>query len=389
MTTNDSSLPPTKVKIQCSHCHQFFAAFDNMIGKKVRCPHCSESVTAARPHQESSTGDTTPHKSNPITKTQEPTSRKMDYLLITLSIIFCVIAISIFAKTLSLKSSNGKASTVEDLLVDKGVEHRFYTPSNSDNEKLNLVDEQSAIEQQKKVIESYTKPQSTESDIPAILEQMKSFLAAQTYEEKLAFVYSPQTMRPLMKQWYVTHQEAPATPERIIDTILPLDTIIITRILMKDNQTKEAVFIHDKKTKKWLLDWTSWIAYSPLSQAQLIEQRPKTPTLVRASFSISDQYIPPFLEKPGKDNFEGLSYLAIKIRFIDNTELNGYIDRSSELAIEISQKTMLGEVPLTAEIHFPEGLEKNKNCVIIDKIIRNGWLSDQASQLIPNAPTQQ
>ncbi|MEG2248929.1 MAG: hypothetical protein RSB88_08460, partial [Akkermansia sp.] len=194
-----------------------------MIGKKVRCPHCRESVTAARPHQESPTDDTTTHKSNSITKTQEPTSRKMDYLLITLSIIFCVIAISIFSKTLSLKSSNGKASTVEDLLVDQGVEHRFYTPSNSDNEKLNLVDEQ-----QKKVIESYTKPQSTESDIPAILEQMKSFLSARTYEEKLAFVYSPQTMRPLMKQWYITLQEAPAPPERISDTLVRLDYIIMT-----------------------------------------------------------------------------------------------------------------------------------------------------------------
>lgn len=415
METKEDTNAQGKITFRCAQCGKRLSALKSKIGSQHVCPYCgfsnlisqqstlppsapapSDSGDSGVTSPEPSTSEPTPHPQEPKAKQQAPSSWKkkesafITYFLLGTALIFCLISIILFSKTLSINidtksSSNG----IENMLVDKEAEQSIYTPADITGEKIGLENEmdQEAAEKLQNAAKM-TSAMPEESDIQEIHTLFKKFSAEKDLNKRLELVFSPEEMKPFMEKWEKEFAPVPSTPDMVI-AANHTPPLMLVRFSTGMTTQKDVVFIHDAKSGQWKIDWPSLVGYSEHGGKKLTGIRPANPVPVRVTLSMGDKYEAPFLERPDASNYEGKSYMSINITFPDGQELSGFVDRHSDMALELSKKLMMGPTQAMIKLHFPsDPAILNKNIVIIDEFIRDNWLSDKANDLLKKAIPQ-
>ena len=375
---------------RCEQCGKRLSSLKSKIGSDFTCPYCGfsnilEPGKKQNPISPSVEKADAPSHSNQLFHQSEKKKANafVNYALIGIALLFCLISIVLFKKTLDIKIMEDKGlSGVENLLVDKEAEQALYTPVDIEGEKLGLstgMDEETSKKLHEAAAISSNKVE--ESDIQKIHDLFSQFVKETDPSKKSDFVFSGNEMKPLIQKWDAKNKANLIIPG-IVSATTHTPPFMLVRFSTGALNYKDVVFIKDSKSGKWQIDWPPLVGYSDYTGKELAQIRPHQSVPIRATISMSNKYEPPFMDTPSSSNHEGKSYLCVNVLCPDGQEFSGFIDRHSDTALEISQKLTSGDAPLIVALRFPEDPEiQNKNTVIIDKIIQDNWLSTQANEL--------
>lgn len=392
-----------KITFRCAQCGKRLSTLKSRMGTAFTCPYCGFSNTpgqnqgkqelpSAPPADNSVEPDDAVPARNTEAINQQPSSppdeKKKEnvvitYSLIVISLIFCAISLSMFIKTLDMKVGGNAVTSIEDLLVDKEAEQAIYTPVDIQGETIGLEsepDEESVKRLQNAASLISAKPK--ESDIQEINNLFTNFLKEKDLNKKLDFIFSQEEMKPLISKWEAANGPLSLKPEIVLAATHNAPFMLV-RFSLGTIGFKDVVFVKDPASGKWKIDWPSLVGYSEYTGKELQANRPQTAFPARVILSMGDLYESPFLDIPNNSNYEGKSYLSIKVVFPDGSEFFGYVDRHTDLALELSKGLTAGAAQAIVELQFPSDPSiHRKNVVIIKKLIRDNWLSDKASELI-------
>ena len=225
------------------------------------------------------------------------------------------------------------------------------------------------------------KAESISPHITAAMNELALYCMAESDEERLNYVMNPAAVAPKMAYWASYGQYKDYLPQEAGRSSKNGDLLQIS-VLMDDNTIRPAVFLYDRNSGKWKLDWEAWEGYSPMLPAELEAKKPSTPVPVRIILSMSGIYQPPFLEESSAESYRNTSYLNFTLEFPNGERLNAYVDRYSPLALELTRLLYNGPVRVCVLIRYPEDLPGNR-AVIIDQLLHSGWMSDATRRLLP------
>ncbi len=150
---------------------------------------------------------------------------------------------------------------------------------------------------------------------------------------------------------------------------------------MDDNTVRPAVFLYDRNSGKWKLDWEAWKSTPPCSRRSWKPKNP--PTRPRQNSPQHARHLPAAL--PGgilRGKLPNTAYINFSLEFPNGERLNAYVDRYSPLALELTKLLYNGPVRACVLIHYPADLPGNQS-VIIDKLLYSGWMSDATLTSFP------
>ena len=207
---------------------------------------------------------------------------------------------------------------------------------------------------------------------------LNEILGASSPDEVVPHLRHGESMRPLLEA-FAERAEAHRLPSRVEvrgATLVEVDDLPVFLLQLAHPLFKEAAFMRDSEAEKWLLDWESFVGFSLLGWDDLRQQKPQTPTYVRAHALLADYY-----------NFEFSDqerYLALRLDSPDNYHaIYGYVDREHPQAAEIMQALARQRVrPALVVIRYPDSATQN-NQVIIDEVVAWRWLD------VRDGPTNQ
>lgn len=197
-----------------------------------------------------------------------------------------------------------------------------------------------------------------------------NFLAAKTLPEKLALVANPGSVQELMQAYYQKAPVAELAYERIESGGLPRTGYAEFRIILKDGRTKFAAVILTPEGPK--LDWSSFALVGDLEWAQLLDQRPQTPVLMRVLARSAMHFEGHFKQS------DGLRCVQL-LPASDPTAspVFGYVPKGSELDKNLDYwlKSSGGEMlPLTLKICYsPESTTPDQ--AWITDLVTAGWVT--------------
>lgn len=199
---------------------------------------------------------------------------------------------------------------------------------------------------------------------------LMSFLAAKTLPEKLALVANPGSVRERMQAYYQKTPLGEFAYERIESGGLPRTGYAEFRIILKDGRSKFAAIVSTPEGPK--LDWPSFALVGDLEWAQMLDQRPQTPVLMRVLARSSMHYEGHFKQSDGLRCVQLLpaSDPAASPVF-------GYVPKGSELDKNLDYwlKSSGGEMsPLTLKICYsPESTTPDQ--AWITDLVTAGWVT--------------
>jgi hypothetical protein len=142
---------------------------------------------------------------------------------------------------------------------------------------------------------------TTDTDAASIFAESQkvlvSFLAAETIPEKLSHVNNPSAVESQMKAFYQKNALGAVVYERIEAGGLPREGYLEFRIVMKNSSSKFAAMVSTPSGPK--LDWPSFALTGEIEWAQMREQRPQLPVLMRVLAKTSTHFEGHFKQTDG------------------------------------------------------------------------------------------
>ncbi len=203
---------------------------------------------------------------------------------------------------------------------------------------------------------------------------LAAYRMATSNEERLKYVINPDDIRSKMDIWNTYIEPPTALPAEVKNSYLDGD-ILLLAIKMEDNNITAAGFLKQKDSGKWLLDWEAMVGYSPVLPTELIKTQPATPTLVRVRVYMNGIYDAPFTAEASPNSYGGKAYFSYTLEFPGGESVTAYADKDTAHGQEITKKLQNGHFNAMLRIHYPADIPGNK-AVIIDELVRHGWLSD-------------
>lgn len=426
MESNPPSDNEKKINCKCGHCGGQFLVSSDMLNSKLLCPHCKEEVKepidmdSADSAQPAKT-QLPPPKKEKFTPTRRPApaapQEKLRYeerphsfvaaepepefdktrlkryvkedkgsmtsfFLVLGALGMLTIAGVFYYKTIDLPDITDTNITAESLLVDNESKNTSSYQETSFSVPVDLMErDDHPAPSDDPILEATREQVFQKGDLEKALTTIKQFSAAKTVEELMQYVYAPQETLEPMKKWFEragnADQESPK-PVHILNARL-IGKIMIANITFDDNSIRTANLLYDESRETWLLDWFSWEQYEEMTYDEIIAKRPTNPVVVRVHMGMAANYEKPFLSSPEEGNYKGAAYINVDLRYDDSHSLRGYINRHDELSAQITKELMIGSLPVTIAISFPEAQSGAKpDQVIITRLIRIGWLGDAA-----------
>lgn len=301
--------------------------------------------------------------------------------LVAIGIILSLLSVFIFTSAKELANQDIKVICISDRFIDREAE------TVSEVEK-DLIAELERRAKQYNLSELTRRQADREvayisQKINTALNQLGLFLMASTDHERLKYVIPVDQIEEKLKHWSSKYKYPNHLPLETGKTHLT-GNLLQVRLLMDDNKHRTAVFLFDEVQQKWLLDWEAWVGYSSMDATELLKTKPTSPTQVRVLISINDLYKAPFLEEASEESYKKSAYLSYTLTFPDGKELNAYVDRYNPMALELLKKLSGGSIHAVLTISF---LKEYPDCnsVIINDIIRTGWMCDKTYPLFQEA----
>ena len=294
-------------------------------------------------------------------------------------LILFLLGIFMFLRGRDMEAESSKILNISDRFVDH--EALFSQEVNKD-----LLEKLQQRERQYRLIahnrkEEDRKAESISPHITAAMNELALYCMAGSDEERLNHVMNPADVAPKIAYWASYGKYKDYLPQEAGRSSKNGDLLQIS-VLMDDNMIRPAVFLYDRNSGKWKLDWEAWEGYSPMIPAELEAKKPSTPVPVRITLSMSGIYQPPFLEESSAESYRNASYLNFTLEFPNGERMNAYVDRYSPLALELIRLLYNGPVRACVLIHYPEDLPGNR-AVLIDRLLYSGWMSDATRKLLP------
>lgn len=299
--------------------------------------------------------------------------------LFVAGLVLASLGVFMFLRGRDMEAESSKILNISDRFVDHEAD--FSPEVNKD-----LLKELQQREQQYRLTtlnrrEEDRKAEAVSAHITAAMNELALYCMAKSDEERLNYVMDPAATRPKMKYWAPYGRYKDYLPQEAGKSSKNGDLLQIS-VLMDDNTVRPAVFLYDRDSAKWKLDWEAWEGYSPMVPAELEAKRPSKPVPVRIALSISGVYQAPFLEESSQESYRSTAYISFALEFPNGERLNAYVDRYSPLALELTRLLYNGPVRACVLIHYPADLPGNQS-VMIDQLLYSGWMSDATRSLLP------
>lgn len=299
--------------------------------------------------------------------------------LFVAGLVLASLGVFMFLRGRDMEAESSKILNISDRFVDHEAD--FSPEVNKD-----LLRELQQREQQYRLAtlsrrEEDRKAEAVSAHITAAMNELALYCMAKSDEERLNYVMDPAATRPKMKYWAAYGRYKDYLPQEAGKSSKNGDLLQIS-VLMDDNTVRPAVFLYDRDSAKWKLDWEAWEGYSPMVPAELEAKRPSKPVPVRIALSMSGIYQAPFLEESSQESYRSTAYINFALEFPNGERLNAYVDRYSPLALELTRLLYNGPVRACVLIHYPADLPGNQS-VMIDQLLYSGWMSDATRSLLP------
>ncbi len=200
---------------------------------------------------------------------------------------------------------------------------------------------------------------------------IEGFLAADSQEERLKFVRSPERVAPLMGEWY-----AGGAPQRqeIAEFIFSKKERIDGRywilLAAKLTPSEQIQFFTLEQTEgAILMDWETSSGYQPMRAEDLRTQRPTSPVPLRVNVELSDFY--------DGERFSPSEHLCCRLTYPGDPdfEFYGYAPLDSPIGTELRRILEIMRPAWILEIRYPEAATHPKQ-VEITGIVNRNWFLD-------------
>lgn len=294
-------------------------------------------------------------------------------------LVLASLGMLMFLQGKSMEAESSKVLNISERFVDR--EALFAR-----EEDKNLLEELQQRAKQYRLIantrkEEDRKAESVSAHVTAAMNELALYCMAGSDEERLNYVINPTATAPKMARWASYGRYKDYLPQEAGQSSKNGDLLQIS-VLMDDNTVRPAVFLYDRDSGKWKLDWEAWEGYSPILPSELEANKPSTPVPVRIALSASGTYTPPFLEESSSESYRNTAYINFTLEFPNGERVNAYVDRYSPLALELIRQLYNGPVRASLLIHYPADLPGCQS-VIIDKLLHSGWMSEATRRLLP------
>lgn len=300
--------------------------------------------------------------------------------LFVAGLVLASLGVFMFLRGRDMEAEGSKILNISDRFVDHEADF-------SQEVNKNLLEELRQREQQYRLIahphrEEDRAAEAVAANVTAAMNELALYCMAGSDEERLNYVMDPTAVGPKMARWSAYGRYKDYLPQEAGKSSKNGNLLQIS-VLMDDNTVRPAVFLYDRDSGKWKLDWEAWEGYSPILPAELAAQKPTTPVPVRIALSMSGMYQPPFLEESSAESYRNTAYINFSLEFPNGERVNAYVDRYSPLALELTKLLYNGPVRACVLIHYPADLPGNQS-VIIDRLLYSGWMSDATRSLLPS-----
>ena len=210
------------------------------------------------------------------------------------------------------------------------------------------------------------------------LDQLKeatsSYLAATTVEEKVRYVRHPDRVRPLMEDYYASHEMVPVDMELIASASpvgLELASFLVLTVSIgpEESSSLKTLILEETADGDFLFDWETEVAYQPIPLEEFISRQPEDSVALRLFAARDSFYCFEF-----SDDSRFASY---KLTERDSPAfLFGYAEKGGEVEEELEgllRKGSSGREPALLRVRFlPE--TNSIRSVLIEEVIEPRWL---------------
>jgi hypothetical protein len=245
-------------------------------------------------------------------------------------------------------------------------------------QKTSATQKQKAAETQEQATPSpIAKKDSSNEVVPLTKEQLvqqaqdiaQRFKKAKTWQEKVAFVYEGDHLRPILQNYYEKEQRT--DPE--ISNILEVEEVYQDRHYalkckgaMQLNSEEACLWLRKDNRGQLKLDWESLVGYSEVAWAELKNKRPTQAVLMRAQCQMGDYYNYEFADRS--------KYMCWKLTSPDGKHtLYAYSEQALHLKFLASRYSSNKALPITVRVSFPEKAESSE-CALLREIVEEDWL---------------
>lgn len=199
---------------------------------------------------------------------------------------------------------------------------------------------------------------------------LESFLAAETLSEKLSHINNAGAVEEQVKAFYQKHTIGAVLYDRIEASGLPREGYVEFRILMKNSSSKLAAMVSTPSGPK--LDWPSFALTGDIEWAQMREQRPQVPVLMRVLARTSTHFDGHFKQADGLRCVQ-----LLPASDPSASPVFGYVPKGSDLDKNLDYwlKSSGGEMsPLTVKICYSPESSSPDQAWITDLVVA-GWFT--------------
>ena len=199
---------------------------------------------------------------------------------------------------------------------------------------------------------------------------VRKYLAAEQWQDRLKYVENPQTVEPLMKDFYKEGYHGPVKFESMAKADDGPGGE--KRIKVVFGKTTAGIFTRVDESIYWIIptpqgpkvDWTASSLYQPMSWAAYRSKRPITPFKFRVIASLSDTYYAGFDDRQ--------TWIAVDL--VDpheSADLVGYARRSSQIGHDLFESLKDGRShEFILNLRFPDRDGTGRGVEILKPVIR-------------------
>lgn len=234
--------------------------------------------------------------------------------------------------------------------------------------------EEVIVREQWKTVEIEKENQQIEKDsvqaIREIKDQVSHFFAAQSVNEAKEFIDMRERVAALMDDYY---GDVPWVPKKVtVGALYPLTVGLSSYWMASVEGDFDGVVLVAEKETGYAVDWESYVAYNPVSLAELLEGASPEGVDFRLYARIDDFYTFDFDE----DSYQCLRLTARG----EDVYLWAYLEKNSPEGVKFQSATNGGKgfeksegKPLMLQLRKP-GVDTRGNIFVVEDFISSNWL---------------
>lgn len=212
------------------------------------------------------------------------------------------------------------------------------------------------------------------SEAERAIRVLADFLKAGTVDQRLNYIRDVTAIEPIFRAYYKQHPDAPTVFTKIEALPKSSNSAVSTFTVYLPGGQSRTAYVGRSRSGEYRVDWASFVIYSAMSWAELIQQRPTSPTFLRILAEPGLRYDGPYAD--------ATQYLCVKMSDPLNTEsppLYCYVQKRTPLGQSLSLvlRTYAGQrMPLMLKVKYPPAPESAApDQLLLDDLVGEGWIT--------------